>query len=71
MKIKEIKSQSRRDFVAIYECEHCGFTEEGYGYDDENFHKNIIPKMTCTRCGEGSVDCYQPLATKYGVNEVI
>lgn len=24
MKIKEIKSQHRRDFFAIYVCEHCG-----------------------------------------------
>ena len=42
MKIKTIKSQSRRDFQAIYECEHCGATHEGYGYDDANFHNNVI-----------------------------
>lgn len=24
MKIKEIISQNRRDFTAIYQCEHCG-----------------------------------------------
>ena len=24
MRIKEIKSQSRRDFTAVYECENCG-----------------------------------------------
>lgn len=47
MKIKEIVSQHRRDFYAIYECEHCGFTKKGSGYDDANFHQNVIPKMVC------------------------
>ena len=27
MKIKKITFQIRRDFTAIYECEHCGNTE--------------------------------------------
>lgn len=27
MKIQEITSQHRRDFYAIFECEHCGATE--------------------------------------------
>ena len=31
MKIKEIKSQSQRDFTAIYVCEHCGFEKESVG----------------------------------------
>lgn len=30
MKIKRMLSQLRRDFYAIYECEDCNFTEEGY-----------------------------------------
>lgn len=38
MKIKKIISQHRRDFQAVYECEHCGYTVESYGYDDEYFH---------------------------------
>lgn len=64
MKIKTIKSQHRRDFTAIYECEHCGHEEEGYGYDDRNFHQNVIPSMECEKCGEKAKD-YHPLATKY------
>ena len=49
MKIKEIISQSRRDFTAIYECEHCEhITDPSYGYDDANFHNNVIPVMKCT-----------------------
>ena len=47
MKIKEITSQSRRDFYAVYECDHCGHTEEGRGYDDAYFHKSVIPNMPC------------------------
>lgn len=65
MKIKEIKSQHRRDFTAVYECEHCGHTETGYGYDDANFHDNVIPAMKCKGCGKASPDSYEPKATKY------
>ena len=68
MKIKEITYQSRRDFTAIYECEGCGAISEGGGYDDDNFHRNVIPRMRCTKCGKTSAECgadYRPLTTKY------
>jgi hypothetical protein len=65
MKIKRITSQSRRDFWADYECEHCGHVENGSGYDDGNFHRNVIPKMKCAKCGKTAGDDYRPLATKY------
>lgn len=52
MRIKEKISQHRRDFTAIYECEHCGATKRDYGYDDANFHQNVIPNMQCPECGE-------------------
>lgn len=65
MRIKEINSQSRRDFTAIYECEHCGHTHKAGGYDDTNFHVNVIPKMKCTECQKTAADTYRPLATKY------
>ena len=65
MKIKNITSQSRRDFQAVYVCEHCGEEENGYGYDDANFHNNVIPNMECGSCGKKASDDYRPLATKY------
>ncbi len=65
MRIKNITSQHRRDFYAIYECEYCGFTEESYGYDDANFHRNVIPKMKCGKCGKTTGPDYRPLETKY------
>lgn len=65
MKIKEIVSQSRRDFTAIYECEHCAHTHKASGYDDSNFHKNVIPTMPCPECKQTASDTYRPLATKY------
>lgn len=65
MRIKEILYQHRRDFRAIYECEHCGHAEEKRGYDDANFHKNVIPKMKCEKCGETAKESYRPLQTKY------
>ena len=33
MKIAIKTGQSRRDFWAIYECEHCGAQTNGTGYD--------------------------------------
>jgi ribosomal protein L37AE/L43A len=65
MKIKEILNQNRRDFNAIYECEHCGFTRKGYGYDDDYFHSIVIPIMTCDECGKVAKSNYRPLTTKY------
>ena len=72
MRIKEITYQHRRDFTAFYECQFCGLTVERYGYDDQFFHENVIPKMVCPRCGksveENSDEMdfgYRPLATKY------
>ena len=65
MKIKEIFSQTRRDFNAIYECEHCGNTEYGSGYDDAYFHKSVIPNMPCEKCGKTTPDSYRPLGTRY------
>ena len=66
MKIKRIISQHRRDFRADYECEHCGHIElNGSGYDDSNFHVNVIPTMVCKKCGRTAPEEYRPLATKY------
>lgn len=65
MKIQKIESQNRRDFYAIYECEHCGHTKRGSGYDDTNFHQNVIPKMKCEQCGKTADENYRPLTTKY------
>lgn len=65
MRIKEIISQHRRDFRAIYECEHCGHSGEGSGYDDANFHENVIPNMECESCGKKASESYRPLSTKY------
>ena len=65
MKIKKITSQNRRDFQAVYECEHCRHEKAGYGYDDADFHNNVIPDMKCDECGKTATDDYRPLATKY------
>lgn len=47
-------SQHRRDFHAMYRCQFCGNESEGGGYDDRNFHHNVIPYMKCKRCGKSS-----------------
>lgn len=57
MKIKEMISQHRRDFYATYECENCGYvTGKERGYDDRNFHDNVIPAMKCEKCGKSRND---------------
>jgi len=56
MKIKDITRQNRRDFYAIYECEGCGHQEEKSGYDDRNFHDNVIPSFKCESCGKSRND---------------
>ena len=71
MKIQKILDQSRRDFTAVYECEHCGHTERGSGYDDANFHQNVIPKMKCKQCGKSAPGDYRALATKYPAGAVV
>ena len=65
MRIKEIISQHRRDFQAIYECDHCGHNFKSYGYDDANFHQNVIPTMKCEKCEKVAGENYRPLTTKY------
>ena len=71
MHIKQITFQHRRDFQAIYECEHCNHTQQSYGYDDTNFHQNVIPKMKCKNCGKVADENYRPLTTKYDDSTII
>lgn len=71
MKVKKILYQNRRDFKAIYECEHCGYTYEDNGYDDSFFHIKVIPSMKCPECGKTAGDNYRPLATKYPDSMVV
>jgi hypothetical protein len=71
MKIKTIVSQHRRDFRAIYSCEHCGYEEDGSGYDDAHFHNNVIPEMSCTACRKKAGDDYRGLAPKYAEGEQV
>ena len=72
MKIIKIVSQSRRDMRANMQCESCNHIEERvYVYDDDNFHKNVIPNMKCKKCGEKSPPNYEPLETKYPQDLVV
>ena len=65
MQIKRIVSQNRRDFTAIYECEHCGHEYEGSGYDDSYFHRQVIPEKKCPKCNKAAGNDYRALTTKY------
>jgi len=66
MKIDRITYQYRRDFKAVFICEHCGaVTKEIWGYDDAYYHNNVIPAMICEKCGKAAGEDYRPLAPKY------
>ena len=71
MHIKRIIRQHRRDFTAIYECEHCGTQEEASGYDDTYFHQHVIPNMKCKRCTLTAGEDYRALATKYPDDQTV
>lgn len=54
--------------MAVYKCEGCGHTVEKSGYDDRNFHDNVVPAMRCDECGRSSKDMGTPpreVQTKY------
>jgi hypothetical protein len=69
--IKKMISQNRRDFAAIFQCEHCKFEDRGVGYDDINFHQNVIPNMFCLNCDKIASSSYTPLTPKYSEDTVI
>jgi hypothetical protein len=53
MMIQKVISQHRNDFTADMVCEHCGAVERNpYGYHDNNYHLNVIPRMHCGSCGK-------------------
>lgn len=53
MYLKEKTWQHRRDFRGILQCEHCGQQQElTSGYDDVNYHENVIPSIKCRQCGQ-------------------
>jgi hypothetical protein len=71
MKIKQILNQHRRDFFAIFVCEHCGNEEKASGYDDSYFHKTVIPEMKCKKCSCTAAHNYEPRAEKYPAHQIV
>ena len=65
MHIEKILRQYRRDLIAVYTCEHCGFTFEGGGYDDTRFHNKVVPLMLCVECNRRADEEYIPMSPKY------
>jgi predicted RNA-binding Zn-ribbon protein involved in translation (DUF1610 family) len=69
MKITRMNWQHRRDFSAEYTCEGCGNKQiDDSGYDDDYYHRNVIPNKKCAKCGESSITLgvtIKPQKTKY------
>lgn len=58
MKLTRIINQYRRDFQGEYQCEFCGHIDKDeymVGYDDRNYHDNVIPNMECLKCGKSTI----------------
>ena len=56
MELIEITSQHRRDFNGVLKCQFCGHKEElKGGYDDANYHNNVIPTFLCPKCNKSTV----------------
>lgn len=71
MRIREKLRQYRRDFMAVFECEHCGHTHEQHGYDDSYFHNHVVPGMTCPQCGKSAGADYKPMDTVHRDEETV
>lgn len=57
MKLYEKTWQHRYDFDGVLQCEFCGmFQTLKHGYDDSNFHNNVIPAIKCLACDKRSTD---------------
>jgi hypothetical protein len=53
MRIKTITDRYRYDFSAVMVCEHCAHEQTlTAGYDDDYYHRHVIPAMTCGACGK-------------------
>ena len=69
MFIKNKIYQHRRDFKATYKCQFCGNEKDNMGYDDANFHNNVIPAMVCEHCGKSTNSendtSYTAMGTRY------
>lgn len=51
MKLKSVEWQHRFDFEGTLRCEFCGHEQIlKHGYDDANFHNNVIPAIKCAKC---------------------
>ena len=66
-----MKRQHRRDFIALYKCEHCGHEVESSGYDDDYYHTKVIPQIKCDNCGKSAGDDYEPRTPRYRADEVV
>jgi protein-arginine kinase activator protein McsA len=72
MRIKQYLTQSRRDFSAIMICEHCEQEATlNSGYDDANYHDNVIPNMVCKSCGEKAPTDSVPATPRYAASAVV
>ena len=64
MFIVEYTWQHRYDFTAIIECPHCGHQQKlDHGYDDHNYHYNVLPRIGCEHCGKSADGTIHPSST--------
>lgn len=64
MRIERITWQHHNDYVADMVCEHCAAKDvDKCGYNDANYHNNVIPRFYCQSCGKNRAgDMKKPVA---------
>ncbi|SCB51764.1 hypothetical protein GA0061099_102142 [Bradyrhizobium yuanmingense] len=50
MKIQTLTDQLRNDLYGTLVCEHCEHSQKFVGYDDANWHNNVLPAIKCSTC---------------------
>jgi hypothetical protein len=67
VKLIEVTWQHRYDFEGIAQCEFCQHKQKlARGYDDANFHINVIPAIECASCGKRTTEKTLPLISDPG-----
>lgn len=55
MRIEKITNQIRNDIYGVLRCD-CGGEQKFVGYDDANYHRNVVPTIKCKVCGRTERD---------------
>ena len=50
MRLKQTMYRRNGHTKILIECEHCGYSETIWAYDDKTFWEEELPSMKCRKC---------------------